>query len=164
MKQNKVCLSVGPSVDRLAFLDASTHLYKRVCPTVSILWSVRLSRVFFKSRKLENLTNLTKSDKSLSAIQFYSLPLDASLFERTCSPNLFFFVVTWSLVMKKWICRLSSSLAYQRKLRTVSLLGSTWRSLLTSKDVTFSFILECVCLPSFLFLSVHLSVCLSVSH
>ena len=47
------------------FLDASTHLYKRVCPSISrsvrlsVCESVRPSRVFFKSRKLANLTNLT---------------------------------------------------------------------------------------------------------
>ena len=44
------------------FLDASTHLYKRVCPSVGP-WSVRgPSRVFFKSRKsrgndIESLEN-----------------------------------------------------------------------------------------------------------
>ena len=44
------------------FLDASTHLYKRVCPSVrrlvcrSVPWSV--SR-FFKSQKSANLMNLT---------------------------------------------------------------------------------------------------------
>ena len=56
------------------FLDASTHLYMRVCQ--SVRWSVYLSigplRVFFtseidksdKSNKPTNLTNLTESDKS----------------------------------------------------------------------------------------------------
>ena len=49
----------------IRFLDASTHLYKRVCPSVrpsvrrSVGRSVRPWCVFFKSRKLANLTNLT---------------------------------------------------------------------------------------------------------
>jgi hypothetical protein len=72
------------------FLDLSTNLYKRVCPSVrpsvgpSIGWSIRpsvsRSRVFFKSRKSANLTNLnlqiwqiwqnlTESGKSLLEIQ-----------------------------------------------------------------------------------------------
>ena len=70
------------------FLDASTHLYMRVCTSIGPLVRGR-SYIFLiaeidKSNKPANLTNLTESDKSLSAIQSYSLPLDASLFERTC--------------------------------------------------------------------------------
>ena len=58
------------------FLDASTHLYKRVCPSISqsVGPSVgpSVSRFFLITEigksdksKPENLTNLTKSDKSL---------------------------------------------------------------------------------------------------
>ena len=44
----------------IQFLDSSTNLYKRVCPSVgpSVGPSVSPSRVFFKLRKLTNLTNL----------------------------------------------------------------------------------------------------------
>ena len=48
----RVCPSVRPSVRHASFLDASSHLYKRVCPSVgpSVRWSVRPSvrNVFVK--------------------------------------------------------------------------------------------------------------------
>ena len=43
----------------LTFLDASTHLYKRVCPSVGPLVRLSVGFAFFlKSRKSVNLTNL----------------------------------------------------------------------------------------------------------
>jgi len=45
------------------FLDASTHLYKRVCPSVrrSVGWSVGRSPVFFQIAEIDKFD---KSDKS----------------------------------------------------------------------------------------------------
>ena len=50
----RVCPSVGPSVGN-AFLDASTHLYKRLCPSVGP--SVRRSVVRGPSRVFFNRGN-----------------------------------------------------------------------------------------------------------
>ena len=95
-------------LDFLPFLDASTHLYKRVCPSVGPLvhqWvgpSVHQSvgpsvSHFFKSRKSSNLTNLTDLTSLTNlqiwqiwqiSLQFYLSPLlqssDASLLKQTC--------------------------------------------------------------------------------
>ena len=64
------------------FLDASTQLYMRVRP------SVVPSRVFFGTRKstyLTNVTNLPNLTNLQICQNLINLPLDASLFERTCS-------------------------------------------------------------------------------
>ena len=77
------------------FLDASTHLYKRVYP--SVCWSVRLA-FFFKSRILKNLTS-EKSNKpeNLTNLRNLSATLSQSLTsDAYCSNELvqFFQIVS----------------------------------------------------------------------
>ena len=78
------------------FLDASTHLYMRVCPSVglsvrpSVRPSVGPSRVFFKlgNQQIWQIWHIWDL-KSLQIWQILenltNLPSDASLFKRTCS-------------------------------------------------------------------------------
>ena len=64
MSNFSVCWSVSPSIGqsiRSAFLDASTHLYMRVCPSVvgpSVVGPSVVGLAFFLNREID------KSDKS----------------------------------------------------------------------------------------------------
>ena len=96
--ENSLLMSMS---NNYALLDASTHLYKRVCPSVCPFVGPSITRFFFKELIIGEIDRkwMGKQSKSLPYCPKMSTS-DASLSERTCSFIIWIHFIT---ILSDWL-------------------------------------------------------------